>query len=277
MGSGFLVDREGRIITNFHVIENADRVFVTLSNGMEADAEVLGADPYSDVAVLRISLPADELPEPMELGDSESIRIAEAALAFGNPFGNLIEDPRPTVTRGVISALHRSFRPDPSNRVYHDMIQTDAAINPGNSGGPLVDAGGRAIGMNTFIMSTTGSSTGLGFAIPINRVKAVMDELAEYGRIRPTMVDFDVMELNTPRMSGLLIHRMLERGPAAAAGLDVGDIILRVEGKPVTSARELALILAGRSIGESIRLDVWRSGELKQVVYTVEQAMEKEG
>ncbi len=275
LGSGFLVDHDGTIVTNFHVIEHADRVFVTLDDGSRIDAEVLGADPYTDVAVLRVDVDRSDLPEPMQLGDSDRLRIAETVLTFGNPFGNLIEDPRPTVTRGVISALHRSFRPDASNRVYHDMIQTDAAINPGNSGGPLVDELGRAIGMNAFIMSRSGGSNGLGFAIPINRVKAIVDEISEHGRIRPTVKDFDVMELRTPRVSGLLIRTMVKNGPAEKAGLDLGDVIIGVEGRPVTSGRELAVVLASRSPGETIRLEIWRSGDIKTIDYVVEEARER--
>jgi len=272
MGSGFIVDDEGHVITNNHVIEYADAVFVTLTDGRQVTAKVLGADPFSDVAVLKIDLPKDELPEPMQLGDSDKLQIAETVLAIGNPFGNLIDDPRPTVTRGVVSALHRSFRPDAENRVYHDMIQTDAAINPGNSGGPLVDELGRAVGMNTFIMSRDGGSNGLGFAIPANRVRAILNEIIEHGGIRDTLVDFDVTPLSTPRVTGLLISRMVEKGPAESAGLDLGDVILKVEGRPVQSGRELALVLASRSIGEKVRMEIWRSGETRTVEYVVEAA-----
>jgi len=148
LGSGFLIDDEGHILTNYHVIEDSVKVYVMFQDKKEYPARVLDIDPFIDIALLKVDLPAEELPTPMELGDSDQLRIGETTLAFGNPFGNFINDPKPTVTKGVVSATNRSFRPDQNNRVYLDMIQTDAAINPGNSGGPLVDGNGRVIGVN---------------------------------------------------------------------------------------------------------------------------------
>jgi S1-C subfamily serine protease len=273
LGSGFLIDREGHILTNFHVIEDSEQVFVTLQNGREYPAQVLEADRFTDIAMLKVDADPDDLPEPMALGDSELLRPGDPVLAIGNPFGNMIEDPRPTVTSGVISALHRSFRPDRANmRVYHDMIQTDAAINPGNSGGPLVDGRGRVVGINTMIVSPSGGSNGLGFAIPISRAKTFVNEIREHGRLRPLMLDFGVMSFNTPRVTGVIISNMMESGPAASVGLEVGDIITRVDGRAVSTRDEFVLTLASKQVGETLELEVWRSGKVRSVTYTVAEA-----
>ncbi|MDK2971631.1 MAG: serine protease Do [Candidatus Sumerlaeota bacterium] len=270
MGSGFLIDRDGHILTNYHVIEDSEKVFVTFTDGREVEAKILDADRFADVAMLKVDVPSDELPEPMELGDSDALMIGETTLAIGNPFGNLIEDPRPTVTKGVVSALHRTFRADRQNqRAYQDMIQTDAAINPGNSGGPLVDAHGRAIGVNTFIVSGNGGSIGLGFAIPINRAKAFVDEVLEFGRLRPLLIDFNVMNLRTPRVQGVVVSEVRPDGPAEAARLEVGDVIVAIDGRAVTSRDELILVLASSQVGRTVEFTVWRSGKERTVNYTI--------
>lgn len=278
MGSGFLVDREGHVLTNFHVIDGADSVFVTLPTGREVAAKVLDADRFIDVALLRLDLenvPPKELPDPLEFGDSDKLQIGEDVMAFGNPFGNLIEDPRPTVTLGVVSALHRTFRPDQQNlRVYQDMIQTDAAINPGNSGGPLVDADGRAVGINTFIFSQSGGSIGLGFAIPINRARAFVDEVLTYGKVRPLALDFSVLTLRTPRVQGVLINTREDNGVAKGAGLEIGDVITAVGGRRVMSREEFLLTLASRQVGDTLRFTVWRQGDLREVDYTIAAVQE---
>ncbi|MCB2155076.1 trypsin-like peptidase domain-containing protein [bacterium] len=273
MGSGFLLDKKGHILTNFHVIENAEKVFITLGDGREIDADVLGASRLMDVAMLKVDVPEEELPEPLSLGDSDTLRIGETAMAFGNPFGNLIEDPRPTVTAGVISAMHRSFRPDRQHlRVYQDMIQTDAAINPGNSGGPLVDATGAVVGINTFIVSGSGTSSGMGFAIPINRAKGFVDEILEYGRLRPMLIDFEGLTLNTPRVRGVVISQMAEDGPAEKAGLEVGDVILSIDDRDVSARADVELLLASKQVGETVDMEVWRSGQTREVQYTISEA-----
>lgn len=270
MGSGFLIDRDGHILTNFHVIEESEEVFVTFTDGRELPARVLDADRFSDVALLKIDAKPEELPTPLELGDSDALAIGQTALAIGNPFGNLIEDPRPTVTRGVVSALHRTFRPDRQNlRVYQDMIQTDAAINPGNSGGPLVDAHGRAIGINTFIVSRTGGSIGLGFAIPINRAKVFVDEVRQYGRLRPLVMDFNIMTLRTPRVNGVIVSEVRPGGPAERARLEVGDIITAVDNRSVATREEFILLMASSQVGQKIQLTVWRSGEERSTIYEI--------
>lgn len=274
LGSGFLVDKAGHILTNYHVIEDSEEVFVTLQSGRQVNAEILGADRFADMALLRIDVPADELPSPLEWGDSDELQIGESVMAFGNPFGNLIEDPRPSVTQGVVSALHRSFRPDQrAQRVYANMIQTDAAINPGNSGGPLVDETGRVVGINTFIFSNSGGNIGLGFAIPINRARQFFDEIRQHGRVRPMLVDFDVMGVpRTSRIRGVMVRAMSDNGSAVRAGLEVGDIIVTVDGREVSSRDEFLLILASRQVGDKLNLRVWRAGEIIEVPYTIVEA-----
>ncbi|MBI5155080.1 trypsin-like peptidase domain-containing protein [Candidatus Poribacteria bacterium] len=275
LGSGFLVDKEGHIVTNFHVIEDSVEVFVTFTDGRELPAKVLDADRFIDVALLEVDSPKDELPEPIVLGDSDQLQIGETALAIGNPFGNLIEDPRPTVTKGVVSALHRSFRPDPQNmRVYQDMIQTDAAINPGNSGGPLVDEEGRVIGINTFIFSNSGGSVGLGFAIPINRARNFIEEIKTHGHLRDLLIDFDALTLNTPRIRGAVVNFVQENGPADKAGLDVGDVITEIDGRSIASREDVLLLLASKQVDDNLKLTVWREGQERAINYQVSEAIE---
>lgn len=278
MGSGFLVDREGHILTNYHVIQDSEQVFVTLSDGREYEAEILDADLVLDIALLKIDPNGNgDLPEPLQLGNSDALQIGEPAIALGNPFGNLIEDPRPTVTTGVISALHRSFRPDrEQRRIYQDMIQTDAAINPGNSGGPLLDRHGRVVGINTFIVSRTGANIGLGFAIPINRARAFYEEVKTYGRLRPLAIDFATMTINTQRIQGILISAMEREGPAEEAGLAIGDVITHVEGRRVRTREELLLNLAGFQFGDEVTFGVWRQGETREVNYTMNAEIDEE-
>lgn len=273
LGSGFVLDKEGHILTNYHVIADSQEVIVTLQNdstGREVKAKILDVDPFVDLALLKIDLPEDELPEPMELGDSTALRIGETTLAFGNPFGNFIADPRPTVTKGVVSALNRSFRPDQQNlRVYTDMIQTDAAINPGNSGGPLVDSRGRAIGVNTFIVSQSGGSIGLGFAIPINRAKAFIEEVLTYGKVRPLKIDFQAETFNRPQIQGIIVVSMLQNGPGQESGMQLGDVILSVNGRRVTNRDEFLLFVASMQVGDVAKLQVQRGAEQVTINYPI--------
>ncbi|MCC6545684.1 trypsin-like peptidase domain-containing protein [Candidatus Sumerlaeota bacterium] len=274
MGSGFIIDKEGHVVTNFHVIDDSLSFFVTLPDGREFEASLVDADRYADIAVLQIK--ADDgttLPEPLEFAESDELQIGEQVVAFGNPFGNLMEDSRPTVTAGYISALHRTIRPD-SNimRVYQDMIQTDASINPGNSGGPLVDVNGDVVGVNTFIFSPSGGSTGVSFAIPANRVRGVVDEIKKYGRLRPLLLDFAFRTLRTPRVSGVQVMDVRSGGPAEQAGINVGDVIVTAEGRTVTSREEFYLLFASRQVGDQVKLKLWRNGKESDVVYTVMEA-----
>jgi serine protease Do len=198
---------------------------------------------------------------------------------MGNPFGNVIDNPTPTVTAGVISALKRNFRPSENiPRVYLDMIQTDAAINPGNSGGALINAAGELIGINTFIVSRSGGAEGIGFAIPINRVKSVIKEIVDHGKIRARLVDFQttnlnnrmVKMLNTNAESGAVVSRVNEEGPAREAGLQVGDVITHVNGEKVRDAQDLKLkVWYNRQVGSRFQFSVDRSGDPVTVQYTL--------
>lgn len=274
MGSGFLIDRDGHIITNYHVIEDSESLFVTFPDGREMSARLVEHDSYIDLALLKIEAPPADLPEPLEFADSEALRIGEQVVAFGNPFGNLMEDTRPTVTVGYVSALKRMFRPDQQNkRVYQDMIQTDAAINPGNSGGPLVDMEGRVVGVNTFIFSTSGGSAGIGFAIPARRVIALVHEVKTHGRLRNLLLDFAFRTAGTPAGNAVLILGVEPNGPASRAGLEPGDLILKVENRPVASREELYLLFASRQIGDRLRFEVRkRNGEVREIEYEVSEA-----
>ena len=273
MGSGFLADREGFVLTNYHVIEDSQSLFVTFPSGDEFEAELIDADKFADIALLKIDPKGKTLPEPLPFGDGGSLRIGEEVIAFGNPFGNLIEDSRPTITVGYISALHRSFQPDVRNqRVYQNMIQTDAAINPGNSGGPLVDMTGAVVGMNTFIFSTSGASAGIGFAIPIDRLRAFYDEVRTHGRLRPLLLDFAYQTFRSPRLQGVQVQGIISGGPAESSGLQAGDIIVEADGKPVTSRESFFVLFASKQVGDAVRLKVWRQGELTDIEYQIREA-----
>ncbi len=283
LGSGVIVDSDGLVVTNYHVVEKEDDVFVTLVDGRKLPGKVLDADVVLDIALIKVegkNLPA------AKLGDSNNVMVGEWTLAMGNPFGNVIGDPTPTVTAGVISALNRNFRPSENiPRVYLDMIQTDAAINPGNSGGALVNAAGELIGINTFIVSRSGGAEGIGFAIPINRVKAVVNEIVEHGRVRPRLVDFQTSNLNertkkmleTKAEKGAVVTRVNADGPAEAAGLKVGDVITEVNGEDVVDAQDLKLkVWYNRQVGSRFRFTIDRAGEPVETEYTLVEPPEDE-
>jgi len=275
LGSGVIVDTDGLVVTNYHVVEDTKDVFVTLTDGRKLPGKVLDADVALDIALIQVegkNLPA------AKLGNSEDLKVGEWVLAMGNPFGDVIGDPTPTVTAGVVSALKRNFKPSRQiPKVYLDMIQTDAAINPGNSGGALVNSAGELIGINTFIMSRSGGAEGVGFAIPINRVKAVITEIIDNGKIRPRLVDFKTATLN-PKMAkmlnteaerGAVVVEINPDGPAAKAGLKVGDVITQVNGEKVTDSTELRLkVWYNRPVGSNFHLNVDRAGQPVQAEYT---------
>lgn len=269
LGSGFIVDERGYILTNQHVIENADYIRVILQDGREFEAEVVGEDPPSDIALLRIE--AEGL-RPAPLGDSGDLMIGEWVIAIGNPFGTYLRDPKPTVTVGVVSALHRSIRVD--GRVYYDLIQTDAAINPGNSGGPLVNAEGRVVGINTAIFTTTGGYQGIGFAIPIDVARRVMAKLLEEGAVIEPWVGVEVQEL-TPDIArrlgaplrGVLVVGVDEGSPAEKAGVRRRDVIVSLAGWEVNSPEELEWVTRLLKGGERVPLALFRGG--KEVALTL--------
>ncbi|HNR35249.1 MAG TPA: trypsin-like peptidase domain-containing protein [Candidatus Hydrogenedentes bacterium] len=271
VGSGFIFDARGYILTNYHVIEDADAVAsVTLADGRVLDAEVVGADKRTDVAVLRVK--AAGLP-CCSLGTSRDLLIGEWVIAVGNPFGTLMKDPQPTVSVGVVSANHRRISPSvgEGERLYQDMIQTDAAINPGNSGGPLVNAKGEVVGVNTMIFSPSGGSVGLGFALPIDRVRRVADELIQHGRRRDPWAGFKVEDVGNLRPdfheqlgvqteTGSIVVNILTTSPAYEAGLRPGDVIVRINGEAVTSSSDIDFALWNMFVGDTATLVINRRG-----------------
>lgn len=279
MGSGFIVSPEGLILTNEHVIRGASEIVVNLPDGRSFPGRLVGEpDAQADVALLKIE--GEDLPVA-SLGRSDDLMIGEWAVAIGNPFGYLIRDAHPTVTVGVISALNRDFSPSSAEgRVYRDMIQTDASINPGNSGGPLLNSQGYVIGINTFIFTQGGGSEGIGFAIPIQRARQVMEDILRFGEVRHNfwtgIYAQDINRLIAESLGlssdrGAIITRVEENSPGAKAGLRRGDVVTAINGKPVTSYRDLHDEIVGAVVGEQIRVTITRDGEEKIVIMTLEE------
>ena len=236
LGSGVIVSSDGYLITNNHVIDGADEIEVMLTDGRQARAKLVGTDPESDVAVLKIAL--DRLPA-IAFGDAEQLQVGDVVLAIGNPFGV-----GQTVTSGIVSALGRNRL---GINTFENFIQTDAAINPGNSGGALVDTNGNLLGINTAIYSRTGGSLGIGFAIPVTTAKQVMESLIKDGQVTRGYIGVEQRELtpeiaqtlNLPIQQGVLITGVQQSGPAAAGGLRPGDVVVAVAGKPVVNTAQL--------------------------------------
>jgi serine protease Do len=268
LGSGVIVNAAGIILTNEHVVRDAEQIKVTLSDGRIFDGTLVGSDANYDLAVVRIE--GEDLPVGV-LGDSDDLMVGEWVMAIGNPFGFLLNDTQPTVTAGVVSALHRDIRPSGSVQgIFKDMIQTDASINPGNSGGPLVNSLGEVVGINTFIFTQSGGSLGIGFAIPINTALKVADEILQYGRVRTPYLGIKVQDIS-PYLAayfqirdrrGLLVWTLEEGSPADEAGIQVGDIIRKVNGEPVTTAQEAQRLSFGAQIGDRLTLTIERDGQL---------------
>jgi serine protease Do len=269
LGSGVIIDAAGYILTNEHVINDADKITVTLSDGREFKGEVKGRDPRSDLAVIKIN--ARSLPVA-PLGDSDDLKIGQWVVAIGNPFGFAMQNPEPTVTVGVISALHRSLGSMLSRyRDYDDLIQTDAAINPGNSGGPLVNLKGEIVGINVAIFSTSGGYQGVGFAIPVNSAKRIISKLIEGKKILYGWLGVTVQNL-TEEMAkylgltdnqGALVANVLDSGPAKAAGIKEGDAIRTLDNKPVANVKELIASVSKMEVGRKVKVVVVR--DKKQV------------
>ncbi|HEU4333639.1 MAG TPA: trypsin-like peptidase domain-containing protein [Candidatus Eisenbacteria bacterium] len=281
MGSGFIISKDGYVITNEHVIRGAEQIKAILPDGRNFDGKVIGAHPQYDLAVVKIE--GKDLPAA-PLGTANDLMIGEWAIAIGNPFGFLLNDVQPTVTAGVVSATHRDIKPqNEDGGIYKNMIQTDAAINPGNSGGPLLNARGEVIGVNTFIFSKGGGgSIGIGFAIPIDVAKKVVEEIIKYGKVRNVWIGVRTWEL-TPYVSerlgtvdrnGLYVS-VVERGsPADKAGMKVGDIIRKVNGIPIRDVREAYRAIFGANVGDVVTLTADR--DTKQITFklTLEEAPE---
>jgi len=262
LGSGFVVDGSGIILTNDHVVRGAERILVTLPDGRDLEAELVGTDEATDVAVLRVD--ASDLPVT-PIGRSDDLRIGEWVVAFGNPFGNLLSNPEPTVTVGVVSALGRHIVPTRDGRgFYLGMVQTDAAINPGNSGGPLVNALGEVVGMNASIFSRTGGSEGLGFAIPIERVLRVADDILAHGEVRRAWIGVDAEPVEGDgfgRTRGVRVGRVASGSPAARAGVRAGDRLLSMNGVRLVSPLDFEAVLLDLRAGDEVRLVVEDRGE----------------
>jgi len=265
LGSGVIIDRQGHILTNEHVVSGADKIAVTLSDGRKFDAELKGQDPRSDLAIIKID--AEDLPLAA-LGDSDQVKIGQWVVAIGNPFGFAMDNPEPTVTVGVVSALHRSLgRILSADRDYNDLIQTDAAINPGNSGGPLVNLHGEVVGINVAIFSTSGGYQGVGFAIPINNAKRIISRLIVgekivYGWLGVTVQNLseDLVEyFGLKDKEGVLVASILEDGPAQEAGIKTGDVIKKFDGQPIPSVKELLSVVGKTEAGKRVKLLVVRN------------------
>jgi serine protease Do len=277
LGSGVIISRDGLVVTNEHVVRDATEIKVTLTDGREFAGTVVASEAENDLALVRIE--GGSLPTA-RLGDSDDIIIGEWAIAIGNPFGYLLEDAHPSVTVGVVSALHRSMKTDEGMvGVYKDMIQTDAAINPGNSGGPLVNSLGDVIGINTFIISRSGGSMGIGFAIPVNRVKRIVDEVAKYGRIRQIWIGVLVQEV-TPLIArslglestrGVIVSQVDEGSPASKAGMRRGDVIVEVNQDGIANFEAARKAIFGAQIGDRLKFGLLRQGKSKDVTVVVEE------
>jgi len=266
LGSGFVINPEGYIVTNNHVIEEADEITVNFSDGTSLDATIVGTDPKTDIALLKV-----EPGEPLafvDLGDSDAIRVGDWVLAIGNPFGL-----GGSVSAGIVSARNRDIHAGP----YDDFIQTDAAINQGNSGGPMFSMTGEVIGVNSAIVSTTGGSVGIGFAVPANLAKGVVDQLREYGATRRGWLGVQIQTVNDElaealgmdEAKGALVADVSEGGPAEAGGIEPGDVIIKFDGEDVAEMRDLPRMVADTEVGKAVRVIVFRKGKTQTLKVTI--------
>ena len=269
LGSGFVVSEDGYIVTNNHVVSNADEIFVKFSDGREYKTKLIGTSSEVDIAVLKIE--ANEKFKPLEFSDSDKIEIGQWSIAFGNPMG--LND---SMTVGVISAAGRSSL---GIEEIENFIQTDAAINQGNSGGPLIDINGKVIGVNTAILSTSGGSVGLGFAIPSNLVSVVKDSIISTGKFEKPYIGVylnnldseKIKALNIKSTNGVLIAKVIENGPAAKAGMQANDVVVAVNGKSVNSAGAFIGELAAKKIGETVELSIIRNSQTLKIRVPLEE------
>lgn len=255
-GSGFVWDKKGHIISNYHVVHKASAVQVILKDGEVYDARIVGLDPDHDIAVLKIDAPADKL-TPIPIGTSGDLKVGQRVLAIGNPFGF-----NSSLSVGVVSSLDREMQ-SPTGLTVRDIIQTDAAINQGNSGGPLLDSAGRVIGINTFIVSPTGGSIGLGFSIPVDTVSRIVPQLIEFGKAQRVGLGI-ILERDRYAqyygVQGALIHEVVRNSAAARAGLrgrrpyQWGDVIVEIDGTPVRRSTDLRNILNSRKEGDEVEV-----------------------
>ena len=273
LGSGAIISEDGYVVSNAHVVEDAHEILVTLPGGIRLNAELVGSDKLTDIALLKV----DESNLPFtELGNSDDLIVGEWAIALGNPLGLFDVGYEPTATLGIISGLDMDFGLKESGRVYQDMIQTDASINPGNSGGPLVNSLGQIIGINTFILTGGGYSTGsigIGFSIPINRVKEIIEELKKHVKVErdfSTGVHVQAIDsylkqyLRLPSTDGVIITDIEKLSAGDKAGLLIGDIILEVEDQNIKSHTDILRVIdeGFKKVGDFVTLTIWRDGNV---------------
>ncbi|MDG4648568.1 DegQ family serine endoprotease [Roseibacterium sp. SDUM158017] len=272
LGSGFVISEDGYIVTNNHVIEGADEILIEFRSGREIEAEIIGTDPNTDIALLKID--ADEALPFVPFGDSEAMRVGDWVMAMGNPLGQGF-----SVSVGVVSARERAL-----SGTYDDYIQTDAAINRGNSGGPLFNMSGEVIGVNTAILSPTGGSIGIGFAMSSTVVTNVVDQLREFGETRRGWLGVRIQDVNDEIAEGLGLEEArgalvtdVPEGPALDAGVEVGDVILSFGGEDIADTRELVRIVGDSGVGDTVRMLVYRDGETQTLLVTLGRRETAEG
>ena len=271
VGSGVVLDTEGHILTNNHVVDGYDQYVVTMDDGTTYEAEFVGNDASSDLAVIKLT--------PIEIGDSSKLNVGEWVMAIGSPFGN-----EQSVSTGIVSALYRStaMSSTSGNTIYANMIQTDAAINPGNSGGALVNDNGELVGINSLIESYSGSSSGVGFAIPVNYAKNIADQIIDgktpvHPYMGATLSSVNALNARTNKLStdsGAYVASVVEDGPAAKAGIQEGDVITKLSDDEITSADGLIIALRSHEVGEKVEITLMRGKEEKKV--TVELGSDEE-
>lgn len=282
IGTGFLFTDQGHILTNYHVLQDADLIeSVTLPDGRELAVEFVGADIRTDLAVLQAK--AKDLPH-VDIGVSHDLMVGEWVIAIGNPFGNMMADRQPSVSVGVVSANRRrvSRSVGGGERLYQGLIQTDAAINPGNSGGPLVNADGRVVGINTMIFSKSGGNQGLGFAIPADRARRVVEDIVQFGRRRNPWIGIrgDAVTAIVPQLlrqldirvgEGVLVSEIVTSSPAHAAGLRPGDVITEMNGEVITEPLEVDFLNWDLFVGDPVHLVVDRHGKKMAIRFQIEE------
>jgi len=277
LGSGAIIDKEGYILTNEHVVSGADRITVTLSDGREFEGRITGSDVYSDLAVIKIDPQGEALPFA-KLGNSNKVQIGQWAIAIGNPFAFAVKNPEPTVTVGVISAVNRSLpRTDKRGREYSDLIQTDASINPGNSGGPLLNIYGEIIGINVAIVTRGGGSEGMGFAVPINTARRIMKDLIEGREVLHGWIGVIIQDVNSDlaryfgfkNKTGVLISRIMRQSPAESAGLESGDVIVSFDDGNIRNTHDLIREVLKKDIGDKATLGIIRKGKLHSILVEI--------
>ena len=286
MGSGVLVSPDGYIITNAHVIDNALEVIVTVPGGKTYDAEIIGIDNPSDIALVKID---DINLSYAILGDSDDLIVGEWSIALGNPLGLFDVNNKPTATAGIISGINMDFGLKEAGHVYQDMIQTDASINPGNSGGPLVNALGEVIGISTFIMTWSNHSSGsigIGFSIPINRVKNVVEDLKKYGKVERSYttgihvqsIDKIMQKyLGLPSSKGVIVTDVEKYSSGEKAGLQIGDVILRVDNQMINSANDILRVIDEGlfKVGDLVLLKIIRNNDVEELQLILEEPKSK--